>query len=502
MLKHHYQSWYGENFHLTGTQWNAVLVLVLGLAALSALRPKLVSQLLMSFLQKLLSLLRIKKAGPGIEVAGEWLSDEARLRHTQISGATGTGKTLLMEQIIYGDIARGHGAMIIDPKGDREFYDRLKKFCKSIGREKDLHFLSASWPDESVRWNPCRLGNSSELQSKWFRSGVYREPFYATACELALLEAFNALLIGESDGFTLSDLVRQLEVQSKASKNQNVEGLYNELKNFAFGEWGPILCAAPALRGQQANREVTLLEITQKNEILFVDLPTESKAIQSARVGKLLLQEIMLISGLRKHYSELKSKSPFSIFVDEFDAFATENFVTFQNKGRSSEFMIHIAHQTLSDLDRISPTFKGQIMGNCNVRYIFRQDFPDDAEMWSRFLGTKSVVKKTFQTKDGFWTGSSSNRETQEFVIHPDRIKNMGTGQCIFSVKTDSILKELKIPFPLKLPKRKAGRLLRGETKASPAPDFNQATSELGGILEEARKSKTVIGKRGNNGYN
>ena len=128
MLKHHYQSWYGENFHLTGTQWNAVLVLVLGLAALSALRPKLVSQLLMSFLQKLLSLLRIKKAGPGIEVAGEWLSDEARLRHTQISGATGTGKTLLMEQIIYGDIARGHGAMIIDPKGDREFYDRLKKF--------------------------------------------------------------------------------------------------------------------------------------------------------------------------------------------------------------------------------------------------------------------------------------------------------------------------------------------------------------------------------------
>ena len=77
MLKHHYQSWYGENFHLTGTQWNAMLVLVLGIAALSALRPKLVSQLVMSFLRKLLSMLRIKKAGPGIDVAGEWLSDEA-----------------------------------------------------------------------------------------------------------------------------------------------------------------------------------------------------------------------------------------------------------------------------------------------------------------------------------------------------------------------------------------------------------------------------------------
>ncbi|NBW82407.1 hypothetical protein EBR21_11700 [bacterium] len=74
----------------------------------------------------------------------------------------------------------------------------------------------------------------------------------------------------------------------------------------------------------------------------------------------------------------MRSERPFSVFVDEFDAFASPAFATFLNKGRSSDFMIHLAHQTLSDLNRVSPDFMGQIMGNMNVRYIFRQDSQPD----------------------------------------------------------------------------------------------------------------------------
>ena len=82
----------------------------------------------------------------------------------------------------------------------------------------------------------------------------------------------------------------------------------------------------------------------------------------------------------------LRSRIPFSVFVDEFDAFATESFAEFQNKGRSSNFMITIAHQTISDLDKVSPVFRGQIMGNANVRFVFRQDDPVDAKPGQTFL--------------------------------------------------------------------------------------------------------------------
>jgi type IV secretory pathway TraG/TraD family ATPase VirD4 len=105
-------------------------------------------------------------------------------------------------------------------------------------------------------------------------------------------------------------------------------------------------------------------------------------------------------------------------------------------------------------------------MGNCNVRFVFRQDDPNDAEAWSRFFGTKRVIKKTFQTQDGQQTGAASNREVLEFRISPDRIKELGVGQCVFSMKTPSVLKELKIPKPeAGFPKSHHGPVHREETR-------------------------------------
>ena len=379
---------------------------------------------------------------PGVEIAGHRIPDEARLRHTHIVGATGSGKTVLLEQLIYRDLERGGGALIIDPKGDRALYERIRSFCRKIGRESDLHLLSTTYADESSVWNPCRLGSASELQSKFYQAATYSEPHYAKACELALLKVFN-LLDASDVAFTLQEVVAALHALSRGGKDETMAGLFLDLGNLAQGEWGPIMGCAPSARP-----EVSLLDVTRKNEILFVDLPTEAQAVQSARVGKLLLQEITLISGLRKLYPHLRSEKPFSVFVDEFDAFASPAFATFLNKGRSSDFMIHLAHQTLSDLNRVSPDFMGQIMGNMNVRFIFRQDSPDDAELWSRFFGTRTVVKQTYRTKDGLGTGESSNRVTQEFRVNPDAIKELKTGECIFSVKSQKGGPErVQIPF-------------------------------------------------------
>jgi type IV secretory pathway TraG/TraD family ATPase VirD4 len=358
-------------------------------------------------------------------------------------GATGTGKTVLIEKLLFEDLRRGYGAIVIDPKGERDFYDSVKAYCKSIGRENDLFFLSATFPEESAVWNPCSLGNISELQTKFFNSAIYNEPHYAKACEFGLLQAFRALKGTGKQDFTIRDLLRELKSISQDDKNETLKGLFFDLNNLVFGEWEAILGASKVKPG----KEISLLEIIKGNKILFVDLPTEGKKVQSSRIGRLLTQEIILISGLRKRNPSLRGDRPFSVYIDEFDAFATESFSTFLNKGRSSEFMIHLAHQTLSDLNCVSPEFTGQIMGNCNVRFIFRQDDPDDAERWSRFLGTKNVVKQTYRTKDGASTGESSNRISQEFVIAPNTIKSLKIGHCVFSIKTDGLARTIRIPF-------------------------------------------------------
>jgi len=369
------------------------------------------------------------------------LTDEDRMRHTHILGATGTGKTVLIEQLIYQDLMRGYGVLIIDAKGDRELYDRVKSFCKKIGRENDLKYLSSTNLKESVRWNPCRLGNSSELQNKFFNSSKYENSFYAKACELALLQVFNK--IGDEPNLTLSEMRDELNRLSKDGKDEFLKGLYFDIQNLSSGEWSPVLGTSPKEGNQE---EISLLDITRKNDILFVDLPTEGKAVQSSRLGALLLQEITLISGMRKRCPFVKSEQPFSVFVDEFDAFATDPFISFLNKGRSSGFMIHLAHQTLSDLRKVSPTFEGQVMGNVNNRFIFRIDISEDAEKLSKLFGTKSATKQTYQTDGGSHSGKGSTRDVQEFEIHPDAIKRLKTGECIFSVKTTGVIKQIRVP--------------------------------------------------------
>ncbi|MBS1960587.1 MAG: type IV secretion system DNA-binding domain-containing protein [Bdellovibrionales bacterium] len=374
------------------------------------------------------------------------LPTESRLRHTHIVGATGSGKTVLIEHLLFQDLKNGLGAVVIDPKGDRELFERVRDFCRSIGRSGDLHYLSATYPKESKTWNPCQLGSASNLQTKFYNANTFSEPHYAKACEKGLLRAFENLLRQSPNGFALPDLVREIEIQNRETKNPMLEGLGYDLYNLASGEWSTVIGAKSLERREKA---ISLLEITRRNEILFVDLPTEASAVQSARVGKLLLQELMLISGLRKTFPNLRSDRPFSIYIDEFDAFASESFVTLLNKGRSSGFMIHLAHQTLSDLERISPTFAGQVMGNTNIRSVFRQDDPKDAETWSKFFGTERTVKTTWQTDGGAETGMRSNREVQEFRVKPDEIKELRTGRCILSSKTDGILTLLDVPPPL-----------------------------------------------------
>jgi hypothetical protein len=423
----------------------------------------------------------LRKRGPGISIGREWIPDVARLRHTHIVGATGTGKTVLIEKLLFEDLKRGYGAIVIDPKGERGFYDSVKSYCRSIGREKDLYFLSATFPKESCVWNPCALGNVSELQTKFFNSAIYNEPHYAKACEFGLLQAFRKLKASDKTSFTIRDLIRELKAISQDDKNETLKGLFFDLNNLVMGEWEPVLAASDAKK----EKEISILDIIRDNKIFFVDLPTEGKKVQSSRIGRLLTQEIILISGLRKRDASLKGDRPFSVYIDEFDAFATESFSTFLNKGRSSEFMIHLAHQTLSDLNCVSPEFTGQIMGNCNVRFIFRQDDPDDAERWSRFLGTRSVIKQTFRTKDGTNTGESSNRLSQEFVVAPDAIKSLKVGHCVFSNKTEGQTHIIRVPF--KKPSK--------SIKAQRAPE-NEPLNET--VREDVRSETTTEEKWSN----
>ena len=245
--------------------------------------------------------LRFKDQKDGVRIGSKWLPDSARVRHTHIVGATGSGKSVLLENLILSDIQRGHGMVIIDPKGDYSFMKRVEKACGEAGRGRDFKLLSTSPMENSAVWNPCGLGNVSELQSKFYNSAIYAEPHYAKHCERALLRAFDELEQEKPEGYSLTHLIRQLEILSDNGKDKNTEGLFLDLHNLNESEWGPVLCGG---KERPDGEELNLWDIVNDNMILFVSLPTEAKAVQSQRVGRLLLQELTLVSGLLKSAPE------------------------------------------------------------------------------------------------------------------------------------------------------------------------------------------------------
>lgn len=77
--------------------------------------------------------------------------------HTLIAGTTGAGKTRIFDLLISQYILKNKIVIVIDPKGDREMRENMRRACKAVGREF-LEFNPA-FPDRGVRFDPLKNWN-------------------------------------------------------------------------------------------------------------------------------------------------------------------------------------------------------------------------------------------------------------------------------------------------------------------------------------------------------
>ena len=117
----------------------------------------------------------------------------------------------------------------------------------------------------------------------------------------------------------------------------------------------------------------------------------------------------------------------------------------FLNRARASNIGIIVAHQELSDLEVFSPVVRDQIMTNTSTLVSFLQKLPASAEMIAGIGGTYRTEKETSQIneegllfKTSEKTGMGSLREVEEYVIHPNLIKELSPGECFMISKYPS----------------------------------------------------------------
>lgn len=74
-----------------------------------------------------------------------WLSRDDLERHVLIVGASGSGKTNMLLNMLAGALNQGQGYIFIDGKGDSEFPDKARTIAHAFGRQDDfLHLNFAS----------------------------------------------------------------------------------------------------------------------------------------------------------------------------------------------------------------------------------------------------------------------------------------------------------------------------------------------------------------------
>ncbi len=89
----------------------------------------------------------------------------AQAGHTLVIGTTGSGKTRLYETVTTQAIHRDDVVICMDPKGDQDWAERLRKECLRKG--KPFVYIHLAHPELSARMDPLKNWNSkSEIASR------------------------------------------------------------------------------------------------------------------------------------------------------------------------------------------------------------------------------------------------------------------------------------------------------------------------------------------------
>ncbi len=292
-----------------------------------------------------------------------------RLKHVVCSGATGSGKSTLIRNMILQDLNAGAGICVIDPKDD--LVDGVLPHVPP-SRIDDVILFDATDRERPLGLNP--LGNVPQEQKSLAASeliAVFRRYFsdaWGPRLEHILRHVVLALL--DVPGATLLDIPRLLldsrfaRSVSEHISNPAVREFFSlELPELARGRGaaiGPILnkvgpwLAYPELRNiiGQVRSSFEIRNVMDEGKVLFVRIPQGSLGEDSSNLlGSLIVAKVQLAAQSRVD-TPARARRPFYLYVDEFQNFATTSFAKIVTEARAFGLGLVCANQFPEQLSR------------------------------------------------------------------------------------------------------------------------------------------------------
>jgi hypothetical protein len=361
------------------------------------------------------------------------LTPEQRVRHTHIIGASGTGKSTLLFNLIRQDIENGEGVAVLDPHGD--LVDKLLSQIPSE-RFQDVVLIDPADEEYSIGFNILQAHSEHEktLLASDLTSVFQRlSSSWGDQMQSVLQNSILAFLNSPRKG-TLADLLRFLiEPAFRTEFLQSVSDpnvLYYWRKGFAHlsgnRSIGPVITRLEMFLAQrpiahmvcQSENRLHIEQIMDSGKILLAKLPEGLLGRENSYLlGTLLISKFQQLAMARQS-KQIAARRDFWLYADEFANFITPSTAEILCGARKYRIGLTLAHHELHQVQR-NPEVASAVMTHPFTRIVFRVG-DDDAR----------------KIAEGF-----SFFKAEDF-------KNLETGQALCRVERSNFDFNLSIPLP------------------------------------------------------
>lgn len=323
---------------------------------------------------------------------------DERLKHTHIIGATGTGKSTLIANLILQDISNSIGITLLDPHGD--LVDDIIARVPAH-RMQDIVLIDPTDIAFPIGLNILEAHNDIEkeiLSSDLVASFRKFATSWGDQMNTVLGNAIIAILESKRGG-TMNDLRRFLIEQDFRNEILNTVSdlsiVYYWKKEYPLqksNSVGSILTRLDTFLRPKVIRNMLVQkrgldfeQLLNTNKIILIKLPQGMMGKENSYLlGSLIVSKLHQAAFARQ---QLQTRSPYFIYIDEFQNFITPSITEMLSGVRKYNVGLILSHQDLQQLQREDAELINSVLGNIYTRIVFRMGEPDAKKLQDGFSG-------------------------------------------------------------------------------------------------------------------
>lgn len=313
------------------------------------------------------------------------LNHEQRIRHTYVLGATGTGKSTLLLNMIRQDMEKGLGLAVIDPHG--ELIERVLDYVPE-SRLEDVVLFNPSETEHTIGFNVIEA--RTEIEKNVLSSdlvALFRRFSTSWGDQMtAVLGNAVSAFLEHSEGGTLVELKKFLI--DKEYRDNFLRNVHDDQIRYFWEKEFPLLrgkaegsiltrldtfLRPKLMRNIVSQRKgIDLEQILNNKKILLVKLAQGIIGDENAYLlGTLLVSKLHQVVMGRQSLN-LTEREPFYLYIDEFQNLVTPSMTALLSGARKYAFGLVLAHQDLRQLWEHDTALANSVISNPYTRICFR----------------------------------------------------------------------------------------------------------------------------------